>query len=80
MAIRAMFLALALVLAGGAWAKLPAAPAADPAKAAADKQKADEAAKKDAELLAKVQDKAAANYKKNRAARPVSAQKPAAKN
>ena len=75
MSIRAMFLALALVTAGGAWAKLPAAPAPDPAKAAADKQKADETAKKDAELLAKYQDRAAANYKKNKGAGPAPAQK-----
>jgi len=66
MSIRITFIALVLATACcSAWAKLPAAPA-DPAKAAADKQKADDAAKKDADLLAKYQDKAVANYKKNK--------------
>jgi hypothetical protein len=51
--------------AGAVWAKLPAAPA-DPAKAGEAKAKADEAAKKDADLLAKYQDKAVANYRKNK--------------
>jgi hypothetical protein len=51
--------------AGAVWAKLPAAPV-DPAKAAEAKAKADEAAKKDAELLGKYQDRAAANYRKNK--------------
>lgn len=51
--------------AGAVWAKLPAAPV-DPAKAAEAKAKADEAAKKDADLLGKYQDKAAANYRKNK--------------
>jgi len=51
--------------AGAVWAKLPAAPA-DPAKAAEAKKKADEAAKKDTELLGKSQDRAAANYRKNK--------------
>ena len=62
-------LMLAFLLAGGAWAKLPAAPA-DPAKAAAEKEKADAAAKKDAADLAKAQDKTVANYKKNKGAKP----------
>jgi len=69
MFIRATFLGLALLLAGGAWAKLPAAPA-DPAKAAAEKEKADAAAKKDAADLSKAQDRAVANYKKNKGAGP----------
>jgi len=51
--------------AGTVWAKLPAAPA-DPAKAAEAKAKADEAAKKDADLLGKSQDRAVANYRKNK--------------
>ena len=54
------------ILAGTAWAKLPAAPMTDEQKAKAEeaKVKAAEAAKKDSELLAKYQDKAADNYKK----------------
>ena len=58
--------AFALV-AGTAWAKLPApAPMTDEqkVKAEAAKAKAAEDAKKDAGLLAKYQDKAADNYKK----------------
>ena len=51
--------------AGAVWAKLPAAPA-DPAKAAEAKAKADEAAKKDADMLGKSQDRAVANYRKNK--------------
>ena len=51
--------------AGTVWAKLPAAPA-DPAKAAEAKAKADEEAKKDADLLGKSQDRAVANYRKNK--------------
>ena len=54
--------------AGAVWAKLPAAPA-DPAKAAEAKAKADETAKKDAELLGKYQDKAVTNYRKNKGIR-----------
>ena len=54
--------------AGVVWAKLPAAPA-DPAKAAEAKAKADEAAKKDADLLSRYQDKAVANYRKNKGIR-----------
>ena len=58
-------IALALV-AGTAWAKLPVPPVTDEQKAKAEetKMKAAEAAKKDSELLAKYQDKAADNYKK----------------
>ena len=56
------------VTAGVVWAKLPAAPA-DPAKAAEAKAKADEAAKKDADLLSKYQDKAVTNYRKNKGIR-----------
>jgi hypothetical protein len=54
--------------AGAVWAKLPAAPA-DPAKAAEAKAKADDAAKKDADLLGKYQDKAVTNYRKNKGIR-----------
>jgi hypothetical protein len=52
--------------AGAVWAKLPPAPPADPAKAAEAKEKADAAAKKDADDLGKAQDRAAANYRKNK--------------
>lgn len=68
MMIRAALTTIALVLfTGTAWAKLPApAPMTDEqkAKAEADKAKAAEAAKKEAGLLAKYQDKAADNYKR----------------
>jgi hypothetical protein len=67
MKIRTAFVALALAAAGAAWAKLPPPSPEAAAKAAEAKQKADEAAKKDAELLARYQDKAVANYKRNRA-------------
>jgi hypothetical protein len=49
-----------------AFAKLPAPPSADPAKAAEAKQKAAEAAKKGAEALAKAQDRAVERYKKEK--------------
>jgi hypothetical protein len=52
--------------AGAVWAKLPPAPPADPAKAAEAKKATDAAAKKDAEDLAKAQDRAVANYRKNK--------------
>ena len=52
--------------AGAVWAKLPPAPPADPAKAAEAKEKADAAAKKDADDLGKAQDRAVANYRKNK--------------
>jgi len=60
-----MVVAIALV-AGTAWAKLPAPPMTDEQKAKAEeaKAKAGEAAKNEAALLAKYQDKAADNYKK----------------
>ena len=78
---------LALVLGTGlAWAKLPPpAPLNDEQKAAAEAKKAQDAdaAKKDGEMLAKAQDRAVDNYKKNskggaKEAKPV-AQKAAAK-
>lgn len=69
MNIRVVIMTVAMAAtAGGVWAKLPAAPA-DPAKAAEAKAKADEAAKKDADLLAKYQDKAVTNYRKNKGIR-----------
>lgn len=69
MNIRIVIMTVAMAATAGAvWAKLPAA-AADPAKAAEAKAKADEAAKKDADLLAKYQDKAVANYRKNKGIR-----------
>jgi len=66
MNIRIVIMSIAMAATAGAvWAKLPAAPA-DPAKAEA-KAKADAAAKqKDAESLGKAQDRAVANYRKNK--------------
>jgi hypothetical protein len=49
-----------------AFAKLPAPPPVDPAKAAEAKQKAAEAAKKGAEALTKAQDRAVERYKKEK--------------
>jgi hypothetical protein len=66
--IRTVFVALALLVGSVAWAKLPAPSPEAAAKAAEAKQKADEAAKKDAADLAKAQDKAVANYKRNKGA------------
>ena len=69
MNFRILLMSVAMAATAGAvWAKLPAAPA-DPAKAAEAKAKADEAAKKDADLLGKYQDKAVANYRKNKGIR-----------
>ena len=69
MNIRIVIMTVAMAATAGAvWAKLPAAPV-DPAKAAEAKAKADEAAKKDADVLAKYQDKAVANYRKNKGLR-----------
>jgi hypothetical protein len=65
--------------AGAVWAKLPPAPPADPAKAAEAKKAADDAAKKDAELLAKAQDRAVANYRKNKGIKAPPAPAPAKK-
>jgi len=66
MNIRILIMSIAMAATAGAvWAKLPAAPA-DPAKAEA-KAKADAAAKqKDADSLGKAQDRAVANYRKNK--------------
>jgi hypothetical protein len=49
---------------GLASAKLPAPPPVDPAKAEEAKQKAADAAKKEAESMAKAQDRVADRYKK----------------
>ena len=54
--------ALSIGLYGAAVAKLPPPTDEQKAKAAETKAKADEAAKKEAELLTKVQDKSAARY------------------
>ncbi|MGB7540533.1 MAG: hypothetical protein WA373_12840 [Burkholderiales bacterium] len=65
--MRMRILLASCVLAGAAnavWAKLPPSPPVDPAQAAAAKQKADDAAKKETELLSKAQDRAVANYHK----------------
>jgi hypothetical protein len=51
---------------GAVWAKLPPAPPADPAKAADAKKAADAAAKTAAGDLAKAQDRAVSNYRKNK--------------
>ena len=80
---RAALLVVAMALsAGTAWAKLPApAPTTDEQKAKAEAAKATaaEAAKKEATLLAKYQDKAADNYRKGqgkaKAAAPVKSKK-----
>jgi len=70
MNVRILIMAVIMAaVAGAVWAKLPPAPAVDPAKAAEAKTKADEAAKKDADLLGKYQDKAVANYRKNKGIR-----------
>jgi uncharacterized protein (DUF2147 family) len=69
MNFRILMMSVAMAATAGAvWAKLPAAPA-DPAKAAEAKAKADEAAKKDAAVLGKYQDKAVSNYRKNKGIR-----------
>jgi hypothetical protein len=69
MNVRILIMTVAMTATAGAvWAKLPAAPA-DPAKAAEAKAKADDAAKKDAGLLGKYQDKAVTNYRKNKGIR-----------
>jgi len=69
MNFRILLMSVAMAATAGAvWAKLPAAPA-DPAKAAEAKAQADEAAKKDADLLGKAQDRAVADYRKNKGIR-----------
>ena len=71
----------ALLVAGAvglAYAKLPAPPPVDPAKAAEAKAKAAEAAKKETEQLAKSQDRVVERYKKEKGIKAASAA-PAAK-
>jgi len=70
MDVRMLIMTVAMAAVTGAvWAKLPPAPPADPTKAAEAKKVADDAAKKDAELLGKAQDRAVANYRKNKGIR-----------
>lgn len=67
MNLRIVIMTVAMaVSAGTVWAKLPPAPPADPAKAAADAKKKADDGKKGAELLGKAQDRAVANYRKNK--------------
>jgi hypothetical protein len=67
MNFRILIMSAAMAVATGTvWAKLPPPSDEAKAKAAEAKVKADDAAKKDAERLAKSQDKAAANYRKNK--------------
>ena len=63
---------------GLAYAKLPAPPPIDPAKAAEAKAKAADAAKKESEQLAKSQDRVVERYKKEKGIKTAAA-KPAAK-
>ena len=67
MNVRILIMSVAMAAtAGTVWAKLPPPSDEAKAKAAEAKVKADDAAKKDAEQLGKSQDKAAANYRKNK--------------
>ena len=67
MNVRILIMSVAMAAtAGTVWAKLPPLSDEAKAKAAEAKAKADDAAKKDAELLGKAQDRAAANYRKNK--------------
>jgi len=71
----------ALLVAGAvglAYAKLPAPPPVDPAKAAEAKAKAADAAKKETEQLAKSQDRVVDSYKKEKGIKTAAAA-PAAK-
>jgi hypothetical protein len=66
MRMRVLLAGCALACAANSvWAKLPPSPPVDPKQAAEAKQKADDAAKNEAELLSKAQDRAVANYQKN---------------
>lgn len=58
---------IGFALAGGVSAKLPAPTEEQKAKAAEAKAKADESVKKDAEALAKYQDRAVDNFRRTRA-------------
>ena len=74
----AVLAALALGCAFGiASAKLPAPSEEQKAKAAEAKAKADEGSKRDAELLAKSQDRAAENYKRSKVVKTGGAAAPA---
>jgi hypothetical protein len=67
MNVRILIMSVAMAAtAGTVWAKLPPPSDEAKAKAAEAKAKADDAAKKDAVDLGKSQDKAAANYRKNK--------------
>jgi len=67
MNIRILMMSVAMAATAGAvWAKLPPPSDEAKAKAAEAKAKADDAAKKDAVQLGKSQDKAVANYRKNK--------------
>ena len=67
MNVRILIMSVAMAAtAGTVWAKLPPLSEEAKAKAAETKTKADDAAKKDAVQLGKAQDKAAANYRKNK--------------
>jgi hypothetical protein len=67
MNVRILIMSVAMAAtAGTVWAKLPPLSEEAKAKAAETKAKADDAAKKDAVQLGKAQDKAAANYRKNK--------------
>ena len=67
MNFRILIMSAAMALTAGAvWAKLPPPSEEAKAKAAEAKAKADDAAKKEAERLGKVQDRTVANYKKNK--------------
>jgi hypothetical protein len=62
---------------GLAYAKLPAPPPVDPAKAEEAKKKTADAAKKGAEALARAQDRAAERYKKEKGGGAMAAKAPA---
>jgi hypothetical protein len=77
--IVAVLLAGLLIGTLGAHAKLPAPPAKSDAEKKAEADKAAAAKAKDAEDLAKAQDRVVANYKKNKGASMAPERKPAAK-
>ena len=64
--VAALAAGLVLGLSAGAYAKLPPGPAKSDAEKAAEADKAKAAAAKDAADLAKAQDRAVANYRKNK--------------
>ena len=77
--IVAVLLAGLLIGTLGAHAKLPASPAKSDAEKKAEADKAAATKAKDAEDLAKAQDRVVANYKKNKGASMAPERKPAAK-